>query len=64
MLIHPDLRAERDGRPWLRLGVAAPDLGDGDPAAAQRRAAHLAGGDPQELPAVRGWSWHHAEDHP
>ncbi|WP_327733912.1 hypothetical protein OG749_08525 [Streptomyces nojiriensis] len=62
VLIHPDLRAEQDGRPWLQLGVAL-DAGDGDPAAeAQRLAARLAGGDRQEMAEVWGRSWHYAED--
>ncbi|MFD5414050.1 hypothetical protein [Streptomyces nojiriensis] len=62
VLIHPDPRAEQDGRPWLRLGVTL-DAGDGDPAAeAQRLAARLAGGDRQQMAEVWGRSRHYAED--
>ncbi|CAM5278748.1 hypothetical protein [Streptomyces avidinii] len=64
VLIHPDLRADRDGRPWLQLGVTL-DVGDGDPAAvADRLAAHLASGDRQELAEVGGRSVHYSEDYP
>ncbi|MFI7355283.1 hypothetical protein ACIBTP_15165 [Streptomyces avidinii] len=64
VLIHPDLRADREGRPWLQLGVTL-DVGDGDPAAqADRLAAHLASGDRQELAEVWGRSAHYSEDHP
>ncbi|WP_405532708.1 hypothetical protein OG592_35475 [Streptomyces avidinii] len=63
VLIHPDAAADREGRPWLQLGVTL-DVGDGDPAAeADRLAAHLASGDRQELAEVWGYSAHHSADY-
>ncbi|MFF2785938.1 hypothetical protein ACFVT6_04060 [Streptomyces sp. NPDC058049] len=65
VLIHPDLRAEREGdRPWLQLGVTL-DVGHGDPEAeAERLAARLTAGDRQEMAEVWGRSRHHSEDFP
>ncbi|MDX3535453.1 hypothetical protein PV721_13945 [Streptomyces sp. MB09-01] len=62
VLIHPDAAADREGRPWLQLGVTL-DVGDGDAVAeVDRLAARLASGDRQELAEVWGGSWHHSED--
>ncbi|MER6255793.1 hypothetical protein ABT224_31025 [Streptomyces sp. NPDC001584] len=66
MLIHPDAAADREGWPWLQLGVTL-GVGDGDPEAeadrlAVRLADRLAAADRQELAEVWGGSWHHSED--
>ncbi|MGW6978898.1 hypothetical protein ACWGE1_05530 [Streptomyces sp. NPDC054932] len=61
VLVHPDAEADREGRPWLQLGVTL-DVGDGDPAAeADRLAARLAAGDRKEMAEVWGHSAHHPE---
>ncbi|MFI8389652.1 hypothetical protein [Streptomyces sp. NPDC085540] len=62
VLVHPDAAADREGRPWLQLGVTL-DVGDGDPAAeADRLAERLASADRQELAEVWGRSRHYAEE--
>lgn len=64
VLLHPDAAADREGRPWLQLGVTL-EVGEGDPEAeAYRLAARIASGDRQELAEVWGRSAHYSEEFP
>ncbi|QES53181.1 hypothetical protein DEJ51_02035 [Streptomyces venezuelae] len=64
VLLHPDAAADREGRPWLQLGVTL-EVGDGDPEAeADRLAALVASTDRQELARVWGRSAHYSEEFP
>ncbi|MFG2972624.1 hypothetical protein ACGFYY_06420 [Streptomyces sp. NPDC048331] len=64
VLLHPDQAADREGRPWLQLGVTL-EVGGGDPAAeADRLAARIASGDRQELAEVWGRSAHYSAEFP